>query len=350
MSISTLAVSSLLAQLRACAIVVGEVSLLVLLVAAASVLGVSGQTEPYLVTKARLTRSAAVSATSDFNKANALVAQRAQELNAADKALADAAAAYNDALPLVNRLKNTLAQKLAAKDKTASVIPDLQENLDAAKAGVSTTNGASGTDSTDLASAVANAQQRVNMTAQQVEGQKEALLNVNSAVAKATQGTANPNMTAAEAAVAQAALNDKTAMATLAKQILDDMVAQAKSAQQALAKLQNAANGPSATAAPVADKSAVDAAQAALDAAVKADNDAAAAVAQATSDVSDAQASVPARSAAVTNAKIAQSKAVAAKASADTGAAAMKSRMDAAVAVAESAEAGAKTAGYSWTW
>ncbi|CAI6005195.1 unnamed protein product [Closterium sp. NIES-65] len=282
-----------------------KVSLLVLLVTAASVLSASGQTEPYLVTKARLTRAAAVSATNDFEKANALVAQRAQDLNAADKALADVAATYNDALPLVNRLKNTLAHKLAAKDKTASVIPGLQESLDAAKAGLATST-ASGADPADLASAVANAKQRADMTAQQVDRQKEALLS-----------------------------------------ILDDMVAQAKSAQQALTKLQDAANSPSAT---LVDKSAVAAAQAALDAVVRADNDAAAAGAQATSDVSDAQASVPARSAAVTNAKIAQSKALAAKASADNAAAAMKSRMDAAVAVAESAESAAKTAGYSWTW
>ncbi|CAI5933567.1 unnamed protein product [Closterium sp. NIES-64] len=168
------------------------------------VLSASGQTEPYLVTKARLTRAAAVSATNDFEKANALVAQRAQDLNAADKALADVAATYNDALPLVNRLKNTLAHKLAAKDKTASVIPGLQESLDAAKAGLATST-ASGADPADLASAVANAKQRADMTAQQVDRQKEALLSVNSAVTKlTTKSAANPNMTAAEASVAQA--------------------------------------------------------------------------------------------------------------------------------------------------
>ncbi|CAI5473865.1 unnamed protein product [Closterium sp. Yama58-4] len=325
-----------------------KVSLFVLLIAAACVLCVSGQTEPYLVTKARLTRAAAVSATNDYDKANALVAQRAQELNDANNALADAAAAYNDALPLVNRLKATLAQKISAKDKTASVIPGLQDNLDAAKAGLAKSNAASGTDSTD---ALANAQQRVNMTAQQVDRQKETLVSVNSLVEKAAaRVAANPNMTAAEADAAQAALDDKTALQTLAKQILDDMVAQAKSAQQALAKAQDAASNPDSTGSAPGGQSAVDAAQAALDAAVKADNDAAAAVAQATSDVNDALASVPAKSAAVNSAKIAQSKAVIAKTSADNNAAAMKSRMDAAVAVAESAESAAKNAGYSWTW
>ncbi|CAI5480419.1 unnamed protein product [Closterium sp. Yama58-4] len=318
-----------------------KVSLLVLLVTAASVLSVSGQSEPYLVTKARLTRAAAVSATNDFNKANALVAQRSQELNDADKALAGTAAAYNDALPLVNRLKATLAQKLAAKDKTASVIPGLQDNLDAAKAAANA--AATGT---DPAADLQSAKKRVELTNQQVYRQKEALAGLDLFVAQATKDAANSNLTTAQADAARAALNDKMAMQTLAKQILDDMVAQAKSAKQALAKRQDSTNSATAP----AGQSTVADAQAALDAAVKADNDAAAAVAQATSDVNDALASVPAKSAAVNSAKIAQSKAVAAKTSADNNVAAMKSRMDAAVAVAESAESAAKTAGYNWTW
>ncbi|GJP43906.1 hypothetical protein CLOM_g3302 [Closterium sp. NIES-68] len=324
--------------------------LLLVIVATASVLDASGQTEPFLVTKARQTRAAAINATNDSQKSDALAAQRAQELLAANKTLADATATYNDALPLVNRLKTVLAQKVTAKNQTATSILSLQDDLDAATAALDKLS-ASGSDVTSLKAAVEDAKKRVEMTARQVDGQKEELYDAQSTAMQATKDAANTNLSPTEAAAAQTALKDAIATQTLAEQILNDMIAQANRAEQLLAKRQDALDNPdSANSAIIAQQSAVDDAQAALDAAVKADDAAAAAVTKATNDVTVAQASIPTKSAAVSNAKIAQSKAVTAKTSADTAAATAKTKMNTAIATAQSAEAAAKTAGYTWTW
>ncbi|CAI7840651.1 unnamed protein product [Closterium sp. NIES-53] len=329
---------------------ISNAGLLVLLVAAATVLHASGQTEPFLVTKARQTRAAAINATADSQKADALAAQRAQELLAANKTLADATATYNDALPLVNRLKTVLATKLTAKNQTAAAIPEIQDKLDAASAILEKTK-ASGTSLADLKAAVDDAKKRVEMTAQQVDGQKEELYDAQSTALQAAKDAANSSLSGTDAAAAQTAANDANAALALAQQILDDMISQANRAEQLVAKRQNALDNPdSANAVVAAQQSAVDDAQAALDAAVKADTAAAAAVIKATNDVSDANSSIPIKSAAVSNAKIAQSKAVTLKASADSAAATMKSKMTTAVSAAQSAEAAAKTAGYTWNW
>ncbi|CAI5485272.1 unnamed protein product [Closterium sp. Naga37s-1] len=299
--------------------------LLALLAVAAYASFATGQTEPFLVTKARQTRAFAINCTRDSATANATQALRAQDVINANATLANATAAYNDALPLVNRLKIVLANKIAAKNATAAAIPGLQNLTDEAQAQLDKLV-AQGTDVTSLTQAVEDAKRRANMTSTLVDTQQGEVSDANIEAIDAAKKAADSSLTGADLAAAQAKLAEAMAVKTQAEAILKDMAELLKQ-QQAVA-----------------------AANANLDAGVAADAAAATAVTQAQFDVNYANASIPAKSANVSNAKILLSKAVTAKTSADNNSTLMASRAYNATIAAQQAEAAAKAAGYTWVW
>ncbi|CAI5458170.1 unnamed protein product [Closterium sp. Yama58-4] len=328
--------------------------LLVLVIVAACLLSSvnhsAAQTEPFLVTKARSTRAYAINCTNDSVKANATAAQRAQDLLAANATLAAAIAAYSDAVPLVNRLKLVLASKIAAVNETAATIQSLQDitveqqaRLD--KIVAETSN------ETALKQAVSDAKRRVAMAAEMIDEQTAAVAGFGFDVYKATRRAADPTLTGQDLIDAQNDLEAAKARKADAEALLADMTNQAARAQALFAKKQKALDDPASVHADIAaQQQVVDDAKSELNDTLAAYEDAKAAVVQAQFDVSYANASIPAKSANVSNAKIAQSKAVSYKISADNSANLMASRAYNATLAAQQAEAAAKAAGYTWVW
>ncbi|CAI5981901.1 unnamed protein product [Closterium sp. NIES-64] len=324
--------------------------LLALLAVAAYASFATGQTEPFLVTKARQTRAFAANCTRDSANANATAALRAQDVIKANATLANATAAYNDALPLVNRLKVVLANRIAAKNATAAAIPALQNATDEAQAQLDKLV-AQGTDETSLLQAVEDAKRRANMTSQLVDDQQGEVADANIEAIDAAKKAADSSLTGAELATAQAKLAEAMAVKAQAEAILKDMVDQANRAADFLVKRQNDLDNPDAVQAELLkQQQAVADAKADLDAGIAADAAAATAVTQAQFDVNYASASIPAKSANVSNAKILLNKAITAKTSADNNSTLMASRATNAIIAAQQAEAAAKAAGYTWVW
>ncbi|CAI5458169.1 unnamed protein product [Closterium sp. Yama58-4] len=328
--------------------------LLVLAIVAACLLSSvnhsAAQTEPFLVTKARTARAFAANCTNDSIKANATAAQRAQELLAANATLAAATAAYSDAVPLVNRLKLVLASKIAAVNDTAATIQSLQDIMVEQQARLDKIVAES-SDQAALKQGVSDAKRRVAMAAQMIDDQTAAIASLKFDVFKATRRAADPTLTGADLADAQDDLETAKAQKAEAEALLADMTKQAARAQAVLAKKQKALDDPASVQEDIAaQQRVIDDAKSELDGAVAALEDAKAAVVQAQADVSYANASIPAKSANVSNAKIAQSKAVSYKISADSSANLMASRAYNATLAAQQAEAAAKAAGYTWVW
>ncbi|GJP31684.1 hypothetical protein CLOM_g14739 [Closterium sp. NIES-68] len=328
--------------------------LLVLLTVAACLLSSlhpsAAQTEPFLVTKARSTRAYATNCTNDSVKANATAAQRAQELLAANATLAAAIAAYNDAVPLVNRLKVVLANKIAVQTDVNAKLQNLPGEIEDHTARLERLV-AENVDDASMKQAVSDVQRRVTMTAQLIDDQQAAIASFNFEVTKATKRAADPSLAGTDLAAAKAAVQDAIVAKTEAETILQDMIKQAARTQNLLAKKQEALKQPSNVQADIDEqRQMVEEAKADLAAAVAAQDDVNAAVVQAQADLNYATASIPAKSANVSNAKILLSKATTYKVSADSSANLMASRAYNATIAAQQAEAAAKAAGYTWVW
>ncbi|CAI7857067.1 unnamed protein product [Closterium sp. NIES-53] len=342
----------------------------------------AAQTEPFLVTKARSTRAFAVNCTNDSLKANGTAAQRAQELLAANATLAAAVAAYNDAVPLVNRLKLVLAGKIATVNESAATIQSLQEITLEQQARLEKVVAES-SNATALKQAVSDAKRRLEFAARMIDDQTAAIAGLNFDVYKATRRAADPRLSSADLTDAQDDLEAVKTQKADAEVLLADMTKMAARAQGFLAKKQKALEDPASVQEDIAaQQHVIDDAKFELDEAAAAYEDAKAAVIQAQFDVSCNSAaaeccqlqtpkfrpladfanntdeitapygnvSIPAKSANVSNAKILQSNGVSNKISADSAANLMASRAYNATLAAQQAEAAAKAAGYTWVW
>ncbi|CAI7743942.1 unnamed protein product [Closterium sp. NIES-54] len=310
----------------------------------------AAQTEPFLVTKARSTRAFAVNCTNDSLKANGTAAQRAQELLAANATLAAAVAAYNDAVPLVNRLKLVLAGKIATVNESAATIQSLQEITLEQQARLEKVVAES-SNATALKQAVSDAKRRLEFAARMIDDQTAAIAGLNFDVYKATRRAADPRLSSADLTDAQDDLEAVKTQKADAEVLLADMTKLAARAQGFLAKKQKALEDPASVQEDIAaQQHVIDDAKFELDEAAAAYEDAKAAVIQAQFDVSYGNVSIPAKSANVSNAKILQSNGVSNKISADSAANLMASRAYNATLAAQQAEAAAKAAGYTWVW